>query len=77
MEEENKVQGLSKEQIQGQLDQFESQRVAFEQEKILLEFDVKNYKETLERKIRLNFGKLKLVSSNIEVLKKQLSEIKD
>jgi hypothetical protein len=75
--EESKAPGLSKEQYQEQLDQFESQKIQFEQAKILLDFDLKNYKETLERKIRNNDRNLALVNSNIKVIQDNLSEWKD
>ena len=68
--------GLSREQLQSQLDQIEGQRVMFLQAKLLLEFDLKNYKETLNRKIRENTNSLRLVDSNIRVIKKQMSRLR-
>ncbi len=71
-----KPQGLTREQLQAQLDQIEGQKIQFLQNKILLEFDEKNYKETLMRKTRENNRNLKLVESNLRVIKKQMSKLR-
>ncbi len=69
-----KKQGLSIEQLNEQLDAFEGQKIQFEQNDLLLEFDKKNYGETLDRKIRMNKRSLDLINSNIAVVKKQIKK---
>jgi len=64
--------GLTIEQLQMQLDSFEGQKIQFEQTKMLLDFDKKNYAKTLDRKIRENNRNMGIVESNIRVLNKQI-----
>lgn len=66
--------GLSVKQLNQQLDQFEGQKVQFEQAKMILEFDKKNYADTLNRKIRLNDANLEQTISNINVVRKQIKK---
>jgi len=66
--------GLSVKQLNQQLDQFEGQLVQFKQAEMLLDFDKEHYAETLNRKIRENNNNLRLVESNIAVIKKQIKK---
>lgn len=70
-----KAQGLSKEQLEEQLDQFNAQKVQLEQEQVLLEFDLENYGETLRRKVRMNRRTIERVNSNIKVVENQIDEL--
>ena len=73
---QSKPQGLTREQLQAQLDQFDGQRHALEQSKVILEFDLKNYHTTLIRQLRETNRTLKLTNSNIRVIKKQMSRLR-
>jgi hypothetical protein len=69
--------GLTPDQVQADIDSWTAKKVQVEQEKIMIEFDKNNFQSTIERKIRMNGRSLKLVNSNIEVLKKDLEEAKE
>lgn len=75
--EPQKPQGMTREQLQAELDIYESQLFAEEQKLMMNKFDLSHRMETIERNIRQNNRVIARVSSNIEVTKKEMSELKD
>ncbi len=74
---EQRSQGMTQDQLQAELDVYESQLFAEEQKKVLNEFDLEHRIEAIKRNLRQNDRVIARISSNALVTKKEMSKLKD